>query len=91
MPEVVVELRLMVLVESVAVRPDEAAAESETVPVNPLRPLTVIVLLPLVVPLGGEIVDGLALSAKSVTWTLTIALWLGVFGRPVALPVTRTV
>jgi len=89
-PEVVPEFNVMVVGAMLAVRPDEGCRVSVTVPVKPLRPVTVIVLDPLVTPKGGAMVDGLAVTVKSVTCTVTVRECVGAFGRPEALPLTNT-
>jgi len=51
------------------------------------KPLRVIVDVP-EDPAGIVSEVGLAVMVKSVTWNVTVVLWLGVPGSPLAVPVT---
>lgn len=55
----------------VAVRPFEGLRIRLTVPLNPFSAVTVTIELP-VVPARIVIVEGLAVAAKSTTWTITV-------------------
>jgi hypothetical protein len=70
------------------VRPDEGDLVSVrvTVPVNPLAPDTVIVDVPLT-PEKTETLVGLALTTKSCTVRVTLAVWLRVDPVPVTVTV----
>jgi len=65
-PDVTMLVGLMV-----AERPDDGATVRETVPENPLMPLTAIVEVALV-PLGVVRLDGMALMVKSGAGLLTV-------------------
>ena len=81
LPELVIEVGLRV-----AVIPAGALAVSATVPLKPPREFTVIVLVP-DDPCRTVMLVGLAVSVKSWTLTVTMALWESV---PL-VPVTVTV
>ena len=72
----------------VHVSPDGTVAASATVPVNPLRPVTVIVEDAVVVPSAGTEAGDVALIVKSTTWNvIMLVVWL----RVPSVPVTATV
>jgi hypothetical protein len=86
-PDVVVLLSVMLARDSVQVRPveGEIVSDNVTVPVNPLRPLTVIVEVPAWPFLTFRVV-GLAVTVKSWTVKVTVAVRV----RPLLAPVTVT-
>jgi hypothetical protein len=67
-----VEVRVTMVGEMFAFSPDDGASDRVTVPVKPLRPVTVIVTV--ACALGARLltVVGLAVTVKSTTWTLTV-------------------
>ncbi len=87
-PDVVVPPRAMLVEDNVQVRPDDGdtVSDSATVPVNPLRPVTVMVEVPTAPVLTVRLL-GLAATVKSWTMKLTVALWV----RLLLVPVTVTV
>jgi hypothetical protein len=80
-------LSVMLIRDSVQVRPveGEIVSDNVTVPVNPLRPLTVIVEVPAWPFLTFRVV-GLAVTVKSWTVKVTVAVRV----RPLLAPVTVT-
>jgi hypothetical protein len=85
---VVVLLRVTLVGDNVQVRPvdGDTISDNATVPVNPPRPVTVMVDMPVAPVLTVKLV-GLAATVKSWTMKLTVVLWV----RPLLLPVTVTV
>jgi len=85
-PDVVVELRVMLVGFSVHAGPivGDVEAPRVTVPVNPFRPLDVIVLL-LVEPVCTDTDDGLAAMPKSAIVNVIVVVWLRVPRVPLTL------
>jgi hypothetical protein len=72
----------------VHVRPDGTVAARVTVPVKPLRPVTVTVEVASVVPSAGTAAGEVALIEKSTTWnSIMLVVWLS----DPSVPVTVTV